>query len=1307
MSVEYSEDRLVQQTTAEFMEQQLGWESVYAYNTEVLGEQGTLGRRHEGEVVLTRYLRPKLEELNPGHPDEAYQEAMDQLTATSASKNLLHANREMYALIRDGVRVEYKAADGTRRSPRLRVIDFDEPENNHFLVVRELWVQGMPYRRRPDVLGFVNGLPLLFIELKAHYKSVKAAYEGNLSDYLDTIPHLFHHNAVCMLSNGVEARVGTMVSSFDYFHQWKRIEEDEPGVVEWQTMLRALCDKRRFLDLVENFILFDDSPSGGTVKAMAANHQFMGVNRAFTSVQDREVRRGRLGVFWHTQGSGKSYSMVFLSRKIHRKLHGSFTFVILTDRVELDEQIAKTFAGCGAVAEAKAVHAKDGNHLKRLLQEDHRYIFTLIHKFNKDDDEPYTDRKDIIVIADEAHRTQYGKLAENMRRVLPNASYIAFTGTPLMKTAEDQLTREIFGDYVSKYDFKRAVEDGATVPLYYDNRGEKLDIATPDINDRIAEELDKHQLDQDQEEKLRRDLSRDYHVLTADERLDRIARDVVGHYSRRWETGKAMLVTIDKITAVRMYDLITDYWSAELTRQKERVAEFEADTESLKAKLVSSDEDTRVRVLAAHQARVDAAKKKLDWLGTTEICVVISEEQNEVKKFKDWGLDIVPHRTKMKQRDLGEEFKKADHPFRFVIVCAMWLTGFDVPSLATLYLDKPMKGHTLMQAIARANRKSKGKNNGHLVDYNGMLKSLRAALAKYGEGTKGGGGESEDGGGHQPAGGMEELVDAFAEALDQCEEHVQECGFDLNKLVEAKGFGKLALLSKDNEDSAVNAVCNTDETRARFEVLAREVFKKRKALVSEPELTKPYRRKADAIDAIYKRLQDNKDAADISAVMMALRGVVSKAITHKPVTRLPGADSGKVYDISNIDFDRLRREFEKQPNKNTTVQSLKDAVEKKLKRMVRKNPLRVDFYERYRKIIDAYNRETDRVTIEETFEQLVKFVGELSEEDQRSVKEGLSEEQLPVFDLLVRTKGELATKERNRVKKVAAELLEAIKAELAKLDHWREKRQTQAQVQQLIYDYLYDEDTGLPVEAYTDDEVKALAEVIYLHVYQQYESATENVYAMAANGGSTVTSGTVSSVHVGKSHSGASASAVKLVASDADEAVVDLPFRKLSEDEVKPFVNCVPLLDLKVAAGGFSPEQIVAGDPGEYEWIALNGKTKPAPGLFVAQVVGESMNRRIPNGAWCVWRLNPTGTKQGRVVLAQHRDIQDPEHGGTYTVKVYESEKVETEDGGWRHSRITLKPHSTDPNFTPIVLEMDDLEEGELEIVAELVEVLG
>jgi type I restriction enzyme R subunit len=1159
-----------------------------------------------------------LEELNPGHPAKAYTQALDQLTATSASKKLLQANRAMYALLRDGVPVRYKAPDGTWRSPRLKVLDFEKPENNHFLAVRELWVQGMPYRRRPDLLGFVNGLPLLFIELKVHHKSVKAAYEENLSDYLDAIPHLFHHNAICMLSNGIEARVGTMVSPFDFFHPWKRIAENEAGVVDWETMLRGLCDKRRFLDLVENFIVFDDSPSGGTTKAMAANHQFMGVNRAFAAVQDREVHQGKLGVFWHTQGSGKSYSMVFLSRKVHRQLHGSFT--------------------------------------------------------------------------------------------------------SLMKTTEDQLTREIFGDYVSKYDFKRAVEDGATVPLYYDNRGEKLDIATPNINKRIAEELEKHQLDQDQEEKLRRNLSRDYHVLTAAERLDRIARDMVHHFARRWQTGKAMLVSIDKITCVRMYNQITHHWAAEITRQKSRLASRQADAATDQAMLVGKDEDTQVRVRAAHQARIDAASEKLDWLSSTEICVVVSEEQNEVKTFKKWELDIVPHRTKIKQRDLAEEFKKADHPFRFVIVCAMWLTGFDVPSLATLYLDKPMKGHTLMQAIARANRKAEGKNNGHLVDYNGMLKSLRAALAKYGEGRSDGDGtEGED----PPAEGLEVLLAAFVEVVEQCAAHLKDCGFELEQLARAEGFGKLALLKKDGEDSAINAVCKTDTTRARFEVLAREVFKKRKALVSEPDLTKAYRRRANAIDAIYKRLQDNKDSADITAVMKSLSGVVSEAITHQSITRLPGADSGKTYDISHIDFDKLRREFEKQPHKNTKVQSLKDAVEKKLRDMVRQNPLRMDFYERYRNIIEAYNRETDRVTIEQTFEKLVHFVGGLTEEEQRSVKEGLSEEHLAVFDLLVKTKGELKTKQRDRVKQTATALLEAIKAELAKLDHWKEKRQTRAQVQQLIYDYLYDGNTGLPVEAYNDKEVKSLANVVYLHVYRQYDSneisAPESVYALAASGSSptAVSSGAISATpspgQVGTGLVGTGQVSTGQVSTGQAETGQVVPFppdprstatlhlRRLAQSEVEPFVNSVPLFELEVAAGSFSAEQIVA-TPGDFEWVALEGRAQPAPGLFVARVVGESMNRRIPPGAWCLWRANPEGTRQGKVVLAQHRDINDPEFGGRYTVKVYQSEKVRTEDGGWQHRVVRLEPDSSDPSFEPIVFE--DLEEDELSIIAELVEVL-
>lgn len=1298
MSTEYSEDRLVQQTTAAFFAVELGWESVYAYDSEVLGPEGTLGRRDQSEVVLLRYLRPKLEDLNPGHPADAYAQAVEQLTATGASKRLFRANRAMDALIRDGIRVEYKTADGSLRTPRLRVLDFDEPENNHFLVVRELWVEGPLYRRRPDIVGFVNGLPLLFVELKAQHKNVRVAYDDNLSDYLDTIPHLFHHNAVCMLSNGDEARVGTVFSPFDYFHQWKRIEEDreETGRVPWEVMLRALGSKESFLDLVESFVLFDDSPSGGAIKALAANHQLMGVNRAFAAVRERKARRGKLGVFWHTQGSGKSYSMVFLSRKVHRKLRGSFTFVILTDRVELDEQIARTFAGCGAVREAKAVHARDGAHLAQLLREDHRYVFTLVHKFNRDDEEPYTDREDVIVIADEAHRTQYGKLAENMRRVLPKASFLAFTGTPLMRTPTDQLTREIFGDYVSKYDFKRAVEDGATVPLYYDNRGEKLELATFDLNDRIAEELEKHELDQDQEERLRRDLSRDYHVLTANERLERIARDVTAHFSRRWETGKAMLVALDKITCVRMFDLVSHYWAEQIGRQKDRVSALEADRDQLERRFAEGDGQTRKRVLAAHREREDDARRKLEWLRSTEICVVVSEEQNEVRRFRDWGLDIQPHRRKMKQRELDEEFKKAEHPFRLAIVCAMWLTGFDVPSLATLYLDKPMTGHTLMQAIARANRKAEGKNNGHLVDYNGMLKSLRAALAKYGPGR---GIEGAGGGEVPPAEGLDQLLGAFVRAVEACEAHLEACGFELQRLIEAEGFGKIALLSKSVEDSAVNAVCAADETRARFEVLAREVFKKRRALVAEPELTKPYRRRADALDAIAKKLEENREAADVTAVMKGLREVVSAAITHHPMTRLPGTESGKVFDISHIDFDRLRREFEALENPNTTLQSLKDAIEKKLRLLVEQNPLRTDFSERYRKIIDTYNRETDRVTIEKTFEELVRFVDELSEEEQRAAREGLEEEHLAVFDLLVRTKGDLGRQERDRVKQVAVGLLEALEAELAKLDHWREKRQTQAQVRQLIHDRLYDESTGLPVGLYTDEEVEQLAQVVYLHVYRHTE---RDVAPAAANGGSPLS---VSGFSIQSEPSAPSSRTDLSLVPDRDDGARELPFRVLPDGEIEPYVNAVPLVDLEVAAGEFSPEQVVDEGLGDHTWVALESRFEPSRDLFVARVVGESMNRRIPNGAYCLWKRSPGGTRNERVMLVSHRNVLDPETESRFTVKIYSSEKVFDAEGNWLHFRVTLRPHSTDPGFGPIVF--DGEEAGELRIVAEMLEVLG
>ena len=429
---------------------------------------------------------------------------------------------------------------------------------------------------------------------------------------------------------------------------------------------------------------------------------------------------GRLGVFWHTQGSGKSYSMAFFAEKVRRKLEGNFTFFLMTDRNDLDSQIYRTFVGCG-VADEQTPRAASGDDLEKRMKENHRYVFSLIHKFNKDVDpnRPYSERDDIIVISDEAHRTQAGRLARNMRNALSNASFIGFTGTPLFK--QDELTKRIFGDYISRYDFKRSEEDGATVKLIYDNRGEKLGVARLDLNERIAAKIEEAELDPDQEALLEKLLGQDYEVVTADERLERIAADFVEHCAARWQSGKSMLVCIDKITCARMLQLIVPRWQA-------KTAAVRA---AAKAKRAEAEAATDEVVREALVEEVGNLTAQADWLDETIVEIIISEAQNEVVDFKKWGFDIIPHRARMKQGfetedgqrvDVETAFKDPAHPFRVAIVCAMWMTGFDVECLSTLYIDKPMKGHALMQAIARANRVYPGKDFGLIVDYNGMLK---------------------------------------------------------------------------------------------------------------------------------------------------------------------------------------------------------------------------------------------------------------------------------------------------------------------------------------------------------------------------------------------------------------------------------------------------------------------------------------------------------------------------------------------------------------------------------------------------------
>lgn len=1058
MGNNYSEDQLIEQTCIDIFKNQLNWEIANVFKGETFGENGTIGRESEADIILKNRFYDAITLFNPNLPKQAYDLAFETINSDDATKGLAEINHEKHNYLKEGIPVTYKNEKGEIiKNKKIKVFDFDSPENNNFLAVQQLWVEGKSKRRkRPDIVGFVNGIPLLFIELKAHHRKIKVAYETNFNDYKKTIPRMFHCNAFIILSNGFESKIGAITSKYEHFHDWKRITEEQEGIISLDTILKGVCEKTRIMDLFENFVLFDSSV-GSIVKLIARNHQFIGVNKAvdhFVSVQE-QAKKGlvtkedaqRLGVFWHTQGSGKSYSMVFLCQKILRALGGGYTFLLITDRNELDTQIYNTFTGVGAVKDVN-VKATSGEHLKSLLKTDQRYIFSLIHKFNFE--EVITERENIIVISDEAHRTQGGSLAMNLRKALPNASFIGFTGTPLFK--DDELTRRIFGEYVSKYDFKRSIEDGATVPLYYENRGEKLRLDNPQINDQIREAIESEDLDADQQAKLTKLFAREYPILTAEKRLRAIAKDVVQHFNTRGYKGKAMFVAMDKVTAVKMYDLITEEWQKYVAEKEKEVAKITDLQEQL------------------------TQQRELDWSKETEISVIVSGEQNEIDKFEAWGLDIEPHRLKMNTRDLEKEFKEENHPFRLAIVCAMWITGFDVKSLSTLYLDKPMKSHTLMQTIARANRVHEGKNNGLIVDYIETYKALLEALAIYGDSDNKGTNTNTD---DAPVRPLEELVADLSETVLATELFLQdECKFSLDSIVKAEDNLYRIKYIQDG----YNAICISDECRNKFGILAREVFKKYKALMPDNTIYE-FKDKRDAINAIYSMLTDGVDEADITHIISRVQYVVNESIESLNMVLEQAEGYGQKIDISSLDFKKIEEEFLKVgSNKNIAVQSLKDRVNKKLNKMVDENPTRIDYYERYQEIIENYNNGKEYQTVKELFDALIVLLGDLSEEEKRAEREHLEEDELTVFDMLNSGK-KVSDKEKVEVKDTARKLLDRLKSNEFQVEHWVEKIQTSSAVKKAINDYLY---KSLPYPTYGDGDIMVKTEVLFNYFKTRY-----------------------------------------------------------------------------------------------------------------------------------------------------------------------------------------------------------------------------
>lgn len=1042
-----SEDAL-EGAVMELFASELGWDEVVDAYTEHVGTKNPrgvdLGRETEQEVVLRRYLMPALKRLNPTVPEEALSQAAEELTRERSAMSPASANREVYTLLKEGVKVSVPDPSGGDVPVTVRVVDWREPENNHLLLVSQFWVQGELYRRRADLVGFVNGVPLLFVELKASHRRLESAYKDNLRDYKSAIPRLFWYNAFIVLSNGSEAKVGSITAPWGHFAEWKKVaREDEAPRLSLETLLQGTCERGRFLDLCENLILFSEEPEG-LVKIVAKYHQVLGVNNAVAAVQNLKKRQGKLGVYWHTQGSGKSYSMVFFSQKVMRKLPGNWTFVVVTDRIELDDQIYGTFARAG-VTGAQEVHAEDGAHLQRLLREDHRYVFTLIQKFRVPTGETYptlSEREDVIVMTDEAHRSQYDVFALNMRSALPKAAFIGFTGTPLL--AGEEKTREVFGDYVSVYNFAQAVADGATVPLYYENRIPELQLTNADLDEEMQALLEEAELDPAQQRKVEREFAREYHLITREERLDKIAEDIVAHFMGRGHFGKAMVVSIDKATAVRMFDNVQRHWRAY--------------GERLQDELLGATGEEATRLAA-----------RLTFMQDTDMAVVISQAQNEVEDFAKLGLDIRPHRERMVKEKLDETFKKPGTNLRLVFVCAMWMTGFDAPSVSTIYLDKPMRNHTLMQTIARANRVWGEKNNGLIVDYVGVFRNLQQALAIYG--TQEGKGEGEDG--TTPVKDKAELLAALETALAEAITFVKGYGIDVDAIIKAPVFERIRLT-----DDAKEALLESDATKRRFLALEGTVDKLFKAVLPD-DRANAYLPTRSVLHVVAEKLKGDADPADIDEVMGEVTTLLDRSVDAEAyVIAQPTDSADHLLDLSRLDIEKLQAAFEG-GRKRTEAEKLRRLLARKLEQLVAINRSRMNYYEQFSKMIDDWNQGAQNV--DAYFQGLLAFAEALSTEEERGLREGLSEEELSVFDLLTQADLPLDAADERSVKEVAKDLLATLKREKLGLD-WRKYQRSRAAVKVTIERLL---DEGLP-DVYDEGTYQRAADAVYEHVFEQY-----------------------------------------------------------------------------------------------------------------------------------------------------------------------------------------------------------------------------
>jgi len=1013
------------ESTALFWLSELGWQ--VKHGAEIAPDGLFAERRDYGQVILEQRLRDALARLNPDLSAEALQDAFRKLIRPEGA-TLEQRNRALHRMLVDGVTVEYRRPDGSIAGAQARILDFDDPENNDWLAVNQFTVVENRHTRRPDVVLFVNGLPLAVIELKNpadEQATIWSAYQ-QLQTYKAELPTLYAFNEALVISDGLEARIGTLTADRDRFMPWRTIGGEAVAPSETpqlEVLTKGVFDKRRFLQLVRDFIVFEDEGGGKLANKMAGYHQFHAVNvaveetlRAAASHRSgvaEEMGRyaasrrlngmpgdRRIGVIWHTQGSGKSLTMAFYAGRIirHPEMENP-TVIVLTDRNDLDGQLFGVFSRCRELFGQDPIEAKSRAHLRDLLQgrKSGGVVFTTIQKFLPDaGSEPIdaaeraatggapalSDRRNIVVIADEAHRSQYDFIdgfARRMRDALPNASFIGFTGTPLER--EDRNTRAVFGDYISIYDIQRAVEDRATVPIYYESRLAMLELPEglkPQIDAEFEEVTEGEETER--KEKLKTKWAQVEAIVGAEKRLRLIARDLVEHFEKRLEAleGKGMVVCMSRRICVELYNEIV-----------------------------------RLR----RQWHDDADDKG-------EIKIVMTGSASDPPEWQ-------PHiRNKQRREFLANRFRDPNDPFKLVIVRDMWLTGFDAPSLHTMYIDKPMRGHGLMQAIARVNRVFRDKPGGLVVDYLGLAHELKEALAAY----------TESGGTGRTAIDQNEAVAVMEEKYEVCCDLFH--GFDWSAWKTGTPRARLSLLPAAQEhvlaqergaDRLLQVV--SDLSRAFTLAVPHE---RALAIRDDVAFFQAVRAAMGKHTAVAQRAEEELDHA--------IRQIISRAIVPDGVVDLFAAAGLKKPDISILS-DEFLLEVQGMPQKNLAVELLRKLLEDEIKIRRRKNVVQSrSFAERLQQAIRRYqNRAVEAAQI---IEELIALAREMREADRRGENLGLTEEELAFYDALEANDSAVQVLGEPTLKQIARELVDTVRRNVT-ID-WTARANVQAHLRRLV-----------------------------------------------------------------------------------------------------------------------------------------------------------------------------------------------------------------------------------------------------------------